>query len=272
MMIILGDTANPAPLINDPELEAMMEAGVHLGHSRSRRNPGMTPYLWGMRNNVEIIDLTKTKEHLDVALAFLKRLAGERKMILFVGTRPSSRDLLRKTADALGSPWVAERWIGGALTNFRVVRKRVETLEGLEHEKATGGFEKYPKKEQIQKEKEIAKLTKNFDGLRRLTRLPDAVVIVDIVHDDLALREARRIKVPVVALTDTNTDPRLVQYPIPANDDARTAVLFMLERMAAAIRDGMRAAEQAPAAEQQTPAPAVSQASMPAADRGTAAA
>ena len=253
MTTILDDSANSAPLVIDPELEAMMEAGVHLGHSRSRRNPGMTPYLWGVRNNVEIIDLAKTKEHLDIALAFLRQLAGERKMILFVGTRPSSRDLLRKTADALGFPWVAERWIGGALTNFRVVRKRVEILEGLEYEKATGGFEKYPKKEQMQKEKEIAKLTRNFDGLRRLTRLPDAVVIVDIVHDDLALREARRLKVPVVALTDTNTDPRLVQYPIPANDDARTAVSFMLDRMAAAIRDGMRTADQ------QTPAPAANQ-------------
>src|SRR3989338_4734514 len=181
----------------------MMEAGVHLGHSRSRRNPGMTPYLWGMRNNVEIIDLTKTKEHLDVALAFMKRLAGGGKMNLFVGNRPTSRDLLRKTADALVSPWVAERWIGGTLTNFRVVRKRVETLEGLEHEKATGGVEKDPKKEQNQKkkekEKEIAKLTRNFDGLRRLTRLPDVVVIVDIVHDKLALHETRRMKVPVVA-------------------------------------------------------------------------
>lgn len=247
METILNDSANTAPPATDPELEAMAEAGVHLGHSRSRRNPGMTPYLWGLRGNVEIIDLTKTREYLDAALAFLRELAAERKVILFVGTRPSARDLVRKTAEALGYPWVAERWIGGTLTNFRVIRQRVETLEGLEREKATGGFEKYPKKEQIEKEREIANLTRNFDGLRRLTRLPDAVVIIDIVHDALALREARRLKLPVVALADTNADPRLVQYPIPANDDARPAVSFMLERMAAAIRDGMRASESASA-------------------------
>lgn len=248
MTTLLDDTTNSAPVAIDPEIETMVEAGVHLGHSRSRRNPGMTPFVWGVRNNVEIIDLTKTKEYLDTALAFLKQMASERKLILFVGTRPSSRDLLRQTADALGAPWVAERWIGGALTNFRVVRKRVETLEALEHEKASGGFEKYPKKEQIQKEREIAKLTRNFDGLRRLTRVPDVVVIVDIVHDRLALDEARRMKTPIVALTDTNADPRLIQYPIPANDDARTAVTFMLERMTSAIRDGVRMAEQAPVA------------------------
>lgn len=246
MTTTLDDALNTAPIAIDPEIEIMVEAGVHLGHSRSRRNPGMTPFVWGVRNNVEIIDLTKTKEYLDTALLFLKQLASERKLILFVGTRPSSRDLLRAAAEALGAPWVAERWIGGALTNFRVVRKRVETLEALEHEKATGGFEKYPKKEQMQKEKEIAKLTRNFDGLRRLTRVPDAVVIIDIVHDRLALDEARRMKTPIIALTDTNADPRLVQYPIPANDDARTAVSFMLERMTSAIRDGVRAAEQAP--------------------------
>lgn len=257
METTLNDSPSATPPIIDPEIEAMMEAGVHLGHSRSRRNPGMTPFLWGVRNNVEIIDLAKTKECLESALAFLRERAAERKIILFVGTRPSARDLLRKTAEALGSPWVAERWIGGTLTNFRVVRQRVETLEGLEHEKATGGFEKYPKKEQIEKEREIANLTRNFDGLRRLTRLPDAVVIINIVHDGLALREARRMRIAVVALTDTNADPRLVQYPIPANDDARPAVSFMLERMAAAIRDGMQvAAEQtpAPAAEQGTAA------------------
>ena len=225
----------------DPEGSEMLEAGVHLGHVRSKRHPAMAPYVWGMRSNVEVIDLTKTKEKLAAALAFLRQVAAEGKLILFVGTRPSAKDLIRRTADALGCPYVCQRWIGGTLTNFRVIRKRVETLEGLEHEKASGGFEKYTKWEQLELEKEMARLAENFDGLRRLARLPDALVIVDISHDRTALREASRMKIPVAALTDTNTDPRLVAYPIPANDDARPAVAYMLGRMEAAVREGQAA-------------------------------
>ncbi len=226
----------------DPEGAQMLEAGVHLGHLRSKRHPAMAPYVWGLRANVEIIDLEKTKEKLAAALAFLRKLAEERKTVLFVGTRPSAKGAIRQTADELGYPYVDRRWVGGTLTNFRVIRKRVETLEGLEHEKASGGFEKYTKKEQLELEKDMARLVQNFDGLRRMTKSPDALVIVDISHDKIALREATRMNTPVVALTDTNTDPRLVTYPIPANDDARPAVIYMLDRMKAVLREGQAAA------------------------------
>ena len=220
----------------------MLEAGVHLGHIRSKRHPAMAPYVWGTRSNVEIIDLIKTKEKLAAALAFLKKLAEERKMVLFVGTRPSAKGIIRQTAEELGYPSVDRRWVGGTLTNFRVIRKRIETLEGLEHEKASGGFEKYTKKEQLELEKNMARLVQNFDGLRRLTKPPDALIVVDISHDKIALHEATRTGTPVVALTDTNTDPRLVAYPIPSNDDARTAVVYMLSRMRSVIREGQEAA------------------------------
>lgn len=222
----------------DPEGAEMLDAGVHLGHIRSKRHPAMAPYVWGLRANVEIIDLTKTKEKLAAALAFLKQMAGEGRVILFVGTRPSARDLIRQAADELGYPYVNQRWIGGALTNFKVIRKRVEILEGFEHEKATGGFEKYTKWEQLELEKKMARLAGNFDGLRRLSKLPDAVVIIDISHDQNALHEANRMNIPVVALTDTNTDPRQVAYPVPSNDDARPAISYMLGRMKAAILEG----------------------------------
>ncbi len=226
----------------DVETAEMLEAGVHVGHIRSKRNPAMAPYVWGLRANVEIIDLTKTKEKLAAALAFLKDAAREGKLILFVGTRPTAKDAVREAAQELGYPYVQQRWIGGTLTNFRVIRKRVEALEGLEHEKASGGFEKYTKWEQLELEKEIDRLRENFDGLRRLSRVPDVVIIVDISHDKLALPEANRMKIPVVALTDTNTDPRTVTYPIPSNDDARSAVAYMLGRMKIVLQEGQAAA------------------------------
>lgn len=231
--------ADPAP---DPEVQAMLEAGVHLGHTRSKRHPAMGEFVWAVRNNVEIIDLTKTKEKLAEALAFLKAVAGENKLVLFVGTRPTARDLVAETASALGYPYVNQRWIGGTLTNFRAILKRIETLEGMEHEKASGGLEKYTKKERLVMELEMGRLRQNFDGLRRLRKLPDVMIIIDIAHDALALREAKRIKIPVVALTDTNTDPRLVAYPIPANDDARSAIHWMLQAIALALREGQEAA------------------------------
>lgn len=253
MAIITTAEGMNTPLSVDPEIEAMLDAGVHLGHIRSKRHSGMTPYLWGMRNNVEIIDLAKTKEKLHEAMAFLRQVAVEKKLILFVGTRPSAKDLIQRTAEELGYPHVNRRWIGGTLTNFKVIFKRIETLEGLEQEKAGGGFEKYPKKERVRREDDIVRLRENFDGLRRLRKIPDAVVIIDISHDAVALREARRVKVPIIALTDTNTDPRLVDYPIPANDDAQPAVAYLLGRLKSAVLEGREAAEAVPVAASSAP-------------------
>ena len=255
------DNLNTQPPI-DPEVEEMMEAGVHWGHARSKRHPAMSPYLWGVRSNVEVIDLTKTQEKLVEASAFLKRFAADKKLILFVGTRPTARELVRRGAQELGYPYVDERWIGGTLTNFKVILKRVETLESLEHEKTSGGFEKYTKKERLVKDEEMARLVRHFDGLRRMKRLPDALVIVDIEHDHLALHEARRLGIPVVALTDTNTDPRTVTYAIPSNDDARSAVRYMLGRLCHALAEG--AAEAALPKEGITPSEGVSENNNPA--------
>lgn len=227
----------------DPEIETMLAAGVHIGHSRSRRHPAMAPFLWGTRSNIDIIDVTRTRQKLAEALAFLRDAARKSQLILFVGTRPSARALLRAAAEEMGYPYVDGRWIGGTITNFRMIAKRVETLETLEQEQASGAFEKYTKKERLKKEEEQLRLRQNFDGLRRLRRLPDAMVIIGIDHDDLALREAKRMNIPVVALVDTNTNPTAVSYPIPSSDDARPAIAYMLECMKAAIREGRLAGE-----------------------------
>lgn len=240
---VMDQNSQDIPVVVDPEVEEMMEAGVHWGHVRSKRHPAMSGYIWGNRSNVEIIDLTQTSAKLASALDFLKQTAREKKLILFVGTRPSARELIRATADELAYPFVNQRWIGGTITNFKVIAKRIETLESLEQEKASGGFEKYTKKERLVKEDEMARLRQNFEGLRRMKRLPDVLIIIDIQHDDLALREATRLGIPVVALTDTNTDPRAVTFAIPSNDDARSAVRYMLGRMKLAIQEGMAEAE-----------------------------
>lgn len=227
----------------DPEMEEMMKAGVHIGHLRSKRNPGMAPFIWGVRNNIEIIDLTKTLEKLAESLSFLKKAASERKLFLFVGTRPSTKELIRKTADELDSPSAGERWIGGTLTNFKIILKRIEAMEELERQIAEGEMEKYTKKERMKKEEELGRLRHNFDGLRRLKRLPDVMVILDTACDNLALEEARRMNITVVAVSDTNTDPRTVQHFIPANNDARSAVGYILSRIKTAISEGRREAE-----------------------------
>lgn len=246
MSAIIADNEVLAPG-SDRETLEMLEAGVHVGHTRAKRHPAMAPYVWGQRANVEIIDLTKTKGKLDEALAFLKKVAGEGKSVLFVGTRPSAKEIIARVAEELGYPFVNRRWIGGTLTNLKVIRKRVEVLEGFEHDKASGGFEKYTKWERLELDKEMDRLRNNFDGLRRLSKMPDAVIIVDISHDKIALHEAIRMKIPVVALTDTNTDPRTVAYPVPSNDDARPAVEYMLGRMAMSLREGQAASAAAAA-------------------------
>lgn len=224
--------------VADPELEEMMKAGVHLGHAKSKNHPAMRPYIFGVRNTVSVIDLTATKEKLAVALEFIKGVAAKGGLVLLVGTRPAARKIIIDVAERTKMPYFVERWIGGAMTNFKVISGRVEYMERLEKEKASGDFEKYTKKERMKKEEEIVRLKKIFDGLRPMKRLPDAIFVVDITHDDTAVREARRMKIPLIALCDTNSNADLVNYPIPANDDALPAVRYMVGRIGEAIEKG----------------------------------
>ncbi len=228
----------PQPI--DPEIEEMSKAGVHLGHSKSKSHPSMAPYLYGVRNSVSIIDLTKTKEYLLRTREFLKGIAAKKGVVILVGTRPAAKKLIREMGERTGMPFFTERWIGGTLTNFKVVSKRIEYLDRLEHEKKTGEFEKYTKKERMKKEEEIVRLLKFFGGIRNLKRLPDAVFVVDITTDAIAVREARKMKIPVVAFVDTNSNAESVDWPIPANDDALPSIRYLCGKISAALEEGVQ--------------------------------
>lgn len=230
-------------IIVDEELENLLKAGIHLGHAKSKNHPSMQLFIFGVRNGVSIIDLTKTKEKLHEALDFIKSIAAKNGTVLMVGTRPAAKKIVAGTAERNKMPYLAERWIGGALTNLKVILKRIEYMENLEKEKAEGGFEKYTKKERLDKIEEINRLHKMFHGLRPLKKLPDAVFIVNIIEDETALREANRLKIPVIALVDTNSNNILVDWPIPSNDDSLPAVQYMVSRVGEAIEEGHKAAE-----------------------------
>lgn len=223
---------------SDPEVEQMLKAGVHLGHAKSKNNASMKPYIFGVRNTVSVIDLLKTKEKLASALNFLKNIAAQGGLVLFVGTRPAARKIIPEIAGNLGMPYFTERWIGGTLTNFKVIAKRIEYMLELERALASGELAKYTKWEQMQKSVELERLKRFFDGLRTLKRLPDAVFIVDTTHDTTAVREVRRMKIPLVALVDTNADADKIDHPIPSNDDALSAVRYMVGRIGDAMQEG----------------------------------
>lgn len=244
MTTVMADEIQ-APLAEDAELKAMIDAGVHIGHTKSKRHPHMEPYIWMVRNGISIIDVVKTREQLTAACGFLQSAAGKNGIILFVGTRPSARAVVREAAVSLGMPYVTGRWIGGTLTNFKVISKRIETLVSLEQKQASGEFEKYTKKERLLLEKQIEKLRADFDGLRLLKKLPAALVVTNIPHHATAIREASRMRIPVVALADTNADPKMVAYPIPSNDDAPSVIRFMVGQFQAAVEKGVREAASA---------------------------
>lgn len=238
--LVTNENTASLPPVADPELEAMLKAGVHLGHAKSKNHPAMQPYIFGVRNTISVIDLTRTKEKLAEAQEFLKKIAARGGLILLVGTRPAARKSILEVAEKTKMPYFVERWIGGTLTNFKVISKRVEYLENLERQKAEGGLEKYTKKERMKKEEEIVKLKRDFDGLRNLKRIPDAMFVVDITEDTTAVREAKKTRVPVVALVDTNSNAGLIDYPIPSNDDALSSVRYMVGRIGDAIEEGLR--------------------------------
>ena len=224
------------------EVESMLKAGIHLGHSKSKNHPAMQPYIFGVRNTIAIIDVIKTEAKLAGAMDFVREIAGRGGMILFVGTRPGTRHVVLDTAEKAGMPYFIERWIGGTLTNYKMISKRIEQMETLEKEREIGGFDKYTKKERARLDDEIARLRRFFNGLRKLRRMPDAVFVLDITHDTTAVAEAKKMKIPVIALCDSNSNIDLISYPIPSNDHALPAVVYMLEKFTEAIEEGKRQA------------------------------
>jgi small subunit ribosomal protein S2 len=216
-------------------VEEMTGAGVNFGHRVSKLHPRMKPFVAGVKNNVHLFDLEKTAKELEKALKFISKTVSEGKTLLFVGTKIQVKGLIKLAAEECGLPYVTERWLGGTFTNFETITKRVNYFKDLERRKAIGDFEKYTKKEKMGLEKEIELLRVKFEGIKNLTKLPDAVFIFDIYKDDTCLREAKRKGIKIIAICDTNTDPSQVDYPIPANDDAISSVKYILEKTKEAI-------------------------------------
>lgn len=216
--------------------QQMLEAGVHFGHRTSSWHPNMKPYIFCVREGVHIIDLEKTQEKLTEALKFVAEVAKAGGKILFVGTKRQAKDIIKKTAESCNMPYITERWLGGTFTNFETIHKAIQKLRDLEKEEKAGEFKKYTKKEQLLKHEEIEKLNQMIGGIKQLDKLPEAVFILDIVTENLALKEARKVEIPAVALCDTNADPELVDWPIPSNDDAIKVIEMMCDAVAKTVK------------------------------------
>ncbi len=211
-----------------PKIEEMLAAGMHFGHSQSRWHPKMKKYIFTSRKNVYIIDLTKARKCLETALNFLENLVRENKTVLFVGTKGQVKKPLKNLAQELKMPYVTEKWLGGTLTNFLVIKKLIKKFKDLTEEKKLGKLDKYTKKERLDFDREIAKLEIKVGGLANLTKIPDALFVWDVKKEKTAITEARKKNIPIVAICDTNVDPTLINYPIPANDDATKTIKLIL--------------------------------------------
>ncbi len=217
------------------ELEEMVKAGVHLGHKKNKKHPKMEPYLYGLRNGVSIIDVEKTHEKLEEALGFIKDLISKDKVLMVVGTKVQLKDMVTEFAKEADIPYMTERWLGGTFTNFESIKKRVDHLKDLEKKKEEGELEKYTKKERLNITREIESLKVKFEGLKPLSKLPDALLVMDIEKDGIAVKEASEKGVKVIAISDSNVNPEVANYPIPANDDAVSSVRYILEKIKGAI-------------------------------------
>ena len=216
-------------------METMIKKGVHFGHQKSRRNPKMDEYIFGTRKGINLIDLQKTEEKLKEALEFIKKVKSEGKEILFVGTKKQIKEIVKEAAIFCEMPFVTERWLGGTFTNFKIIRGRAKYLKDLKETIDKGEAKKYTKFEQMKMQEELDKLEIKMGGIKDMKELPGAVFVTDIKENDLAIKEAKKAGVSVIALSDTNVDPTVVEYPIPSNDDAISAVRLMLSYICKAI-------------------------------------
>jgi len=224
--------------MNIPSLLEMLKAGVHFGHRTSRWHPNMAPYIFGERGGVHILNLEITQKKLEEAGEFLRKLGMEGGTLLFVGTKKQAQDIIKKKAEECGMPYVTLRWIGGALTNFHTVRGRVNHFVDLLKKQESGELKKYTKKEQSEFGKEIEALRRKFEGLVALTKLPSAIFILDIRQESTALSEAKKKHIPVIAVCDTNVNPKDVDLVIPANDDALKSVQMVVEFVGECFKEG----------------------------------
>ena len=219
-------------------MKKLLEVGVHFGHQTKRWNPKMAPYIFTSRNGIYIIDLKKSSDKLDEAYQAMKEIAEKGGKVLFVGTKKQAQEAVQTEAERSGSYFVNSRWLGGTLTNFKTIRKRIERLTQLEQMEQDGTFDVLPKKEVVLLRKEMDKLNKNLGGIKEMTEIPGVMFVVDPKKEHIAIQEARKLNIPVVGLVDTNCDPNDVDYVIPGNDDAIRAVKLITDVMANAIIEG----------------------------------
>ena len=219
-------------------MKQLLEAGVHFGHQTRRWDPRMAEYIFQARNGIHIIDLQKTSRKLDEAYDFIKSQAEEGKKVLFVGTKKQAQECMKEAAIKCGMYYVDQRWLGGMLTNFDTIQKRIQRLKDLETMQEDGTFDVLPKKEVILLKKEMEKLEKNLGGIKEMTELPGVIFLVDPKKERIAILEARKLNIPVVGLVDTNCNPEDVDYCIPGNDDAIRAVKLIADAMADAVIEG----------------------------------
>lgn len=216
-------------------LENMMDAGAHFGHQTKRWNPKMEEYLYGVEGGVHIFDLTKTKPMLEEALEFLSKSAKEGKKILVLGTKKQIKDKVSEVCEKIGVPYVNERWLGGTISNFEQMKRSIKKMEEMKENLASGAYNKFTKKERLLIDREITRLEKFFGGIKSLTGTPDVLFVIDTKREAAAVYEANSKKIPVVGIVDSNTDPDLIDYPIPMNDDASKALEYVLGLVAEAI-------------------------------------
>ena len=254
------------------EVKELLEAGVHFGHLTRKWNPNMAPYIYMERNGIHIINLYKTAAKINETAEAMKKIAASGKKILFVATKKQAKDIVAEKAGAVNQPYIAERWPGGMLTNFVTIRKAVKKMALIDRMKKDGTFNSLSKKERLQVDRQRAKLEKNLGSISDMTRLPGALFVVDIMREHIAIKEAQKLNIPIFAMVDTNSDPREVDYVIPANDDASKSVDKILSIVTSAVADGLnerkaekadkdaKAAAPAPKAEKKAaPAPVAAQ-------------
>ncbi len=219
-------------------MRELLEAGVHFGHQTRRWNPKMAPYIFTKRNGIHIIDLSKTIPLFKIAWEFVRDEVAKGADVLFVGTKKQAQAIIEEQAQRCGAFYINERWLGGLLTNFQTVRKSIEKLKKLERMEAEGAFEILPKKEVVRLKKKKEKLEKYLKGIKDMEKIPDIIYVVDTVREELAVKEAKKLGIPVVAIADTNCDPDLIDYPIPGNDDAIKAINLITTKIADAVLEG----------------------------------
>ncbi|MBA5628554.1 30S ribosomal protein S2 [Moheibacter lacus] len=222
-------------------VKELLEAGVHFGHLTRKWNPNMSPYIFMEKNGIHIIDLHKTAVKLEEASNALGKIASSGRKILFVATKKQAKEVVAKHAEEVNMPYITERWMGGMLTNFVTIRKAVKKMNSIDRMKKDGTFETLSKKERLQVDRQRAKLEKDLGSISDMTRIPSAIFIVDTVREHIAVAEAQKLGIPIFAMVDTNTDPREVDFAIPANDDASKSVDIILQNVTDAIKEGLSA-------------------------------